>query len=1376
MWPWLLALWLWWTPMPTNTTAGTAQDLGAFPFTYNQTNSPAEAVLWYKFTAPALDVIGLRITSNNNNHDFDMYSDAGVTRYMSTAEGGGEIEGQNQPFQMPVLTPGGTYWIRAFNLVSGGVTSLTLTGYALPNDALDEYAVVVPDDAHNFPAVVLHPTTGAVQNYIPAIPASEVGASLPNGYSLSWARSTNSGVPTGDATAAILLNRTAVVATITGLFDSAGRQPQIRENAATNTFWTMQANASDTSLTIKQVSLTGAVLQTIGPITLSPSIPNLMGFSVNRAETIAYLYQFASAEPIRRLDLNTETFLSNLVAGAAGVVPNSPGDTIVLPDDSVLVPFYISASDRDEVRRYSAAGALQATYVLRTAGTRVYNHLADAHDDGVSFWAWLFDADGDGNATGLFRRIRVSDGATLAEFTSYEFNIGQGPSNGTAVSTVSSGHSNSCPFWILTAPAPPPALPTPGSQIDNSTPCCADKCGCDGGSEPGNAGPVEPSISTNWYRRCTGGGAVATATDVVDDEDWSVESPPKEPDSWLTIAGDSSSPAEDAERWGLKPLSDDGRFVAGRLEEVGSIERRSSDKDGHYPPARMRAVAQDDDGVFRARLDDINQRDFINREAKYELCSYAGRKAGLTPLPLIQGRIVEIEPALDRKAVIEVQDIVGAQGGVLDAEKLIGVPIGDEHPAKPETTKGKIYPIILGEHSDAGAIDATGADASMGMLPGIDCGDAFFPDETPDPDGRTFNEALTPVTDKADVNLSGSPSGDITYPTRVLVAPIIAGEMGPPSDVPTGFLDDYGNGLGGPSDPHAHRAVWMDITGGADDYIAWFFTVPGWHPITNPTGDTNVRYKIVSGTPSMPSWPPRNGGVGPQWDFYVDFANLADGDQWGVQSASPPQNLAHAVGSPAGTTRYVFAVSAITALGESRRSTAVIVDDGPAVLSPTDPIELTWDPPADHPEAVIAYRVIGRTQAGLVNYLAIVGLNESPIPTSYTDDGHDVEKPFNAGTGALVSENVWAWIVCAGGDGTVDIHTVYGSDGAEGTEPKRVALGWNDGTICGPESDGWPHDAPYRIVGGIRQSGFYARGLPLKHHREGVVTFAWNGCGYSDASGSPTRVIDQAYRMLQLVLNEFVEKNNGEGYRDGDFGPIETFTDGTPKFWTSKFEATQDQTKLWLDDDLGYVGAIAIVDPITTGEFLRRFFVTFGGHLTSNHRGSLYPYVVVPSPDSPPVGRLFRERMEIMRLDAHWFAKDERENRITYAYHYNFDQQTFRNEDITVEDAVSIAAHGGDRLGVYKADVKDCFYGNDATTMADRWQRHLDLYAYAPRYVTWVTNLRAIPDHNGDPIRFSHRKEGLGATGETATPGVLQHTVVTVKPYEIRQTVMLFRA
>lgn len=929
-------------------------------------------------------------------------------------------------------------------------------------------------------------------------------------------------------------------------------------------------------------------------------------------------------------------------------------------------------------------------------------------------------------------------------------------------------------IYSSTTAATIPTPPTPGSLIDNSAPCCTT-------APPGTAVPghVDPAITPIWYPSCTGGGQAASAADVTESEDWTLGGIPKHPDSWLTLAGPPSDSTASTTRWGMKPLSDRNRFVEGRLDDVGEIERGSSDKDGNYTPARLRIVQNDADASLRTLLADASERHWLNREARYDILSYEGRKADLTPRPLLQGRVVTTQPELERQGVIEIQDIVGSHYGPADPDRLIGLPIGDEHPSKPEGTKGKVYPIVFGEHSDQGSYDETGADVSKGTLPAIDCGDVFM-----QPLGAQFDTGLAPVIHQAIVNLI--PGGDIQVTTYGMVAGVYGGIIGPPSTI-LGLNPD-GNGAGGLQLAHTHRHVWLDAIGGADSFIVWMFRNPAFHPVTNPAGDTTVRYQEVTNVPTNPAFPPRSEAPA-TWTFYADFTSLTDGEQWGSQTTTAPRNLtAQVIGTP-GTTRYIFAVSAITNLGETRPSDSVTVLNGPAVLTASNYIRLNWDPPAQNPDAVITYRVIRGTTDPPSNYLALLdtgspigsglygggGSPGSPsVDLEYEDTGVDTEKPFNVShSDAPADENTMAWMLCA--IGAVDIHQIYGSnvDAAEGVEPRRVALDINAGDIIAPDSTDWPHENPYREIGGIRQTGFYARGTRLQHHRDGVVTFAWNGCGYQ-SSESPALLINQAYPMLLTLLNEFVEKTNGQGYRTGDFGPIEAFTDGTPKFWTTKFDAAQQATIDGMATPLGAIGKYYIGDegkPLR--DVLREFFTDFPGHLTTNHRGQMYPFVIDLTESSPPDGDVLRDRMEIIRLSDHRYAYDEVENQITVNSLYDHDAQEFRIKGTTFTSEASIIAHGGGKKGTFETAPKDCYWSCDSNSIAYRWVYHLSLYAYPPRYAIVVLGLAALERPNGDQVRFTHAKEGIGASGDLLTPGIVLATTVRVQPYEVEQTLRL---
>lgn len=771
------------------------------------------------------------------------------------------------------------------------------------------------------------------------------------------------------------------------------------------------------------------------------------------------------------------------------------------------------------------------------------------------------------------------------------------------------------------------SMPETGSLIDHSEPCCDTHGGP-------NAGPVLEQLATTWAPTLAGGGTIDDPGDLSDAEDWTDQTPPKEPDAWLTIEEDPSpavSPSDaSTTTWGLEPYSDPGRLVEARLREVGAIERGSSDKSGNYAPARARFVVADPDGSVRERLADGRRRHLLHREARYELLSYAGRKAELEPMPVIQGRVVDVQPSINREAVIEVQDIVGSHFGILNPDKMVGLPIGDEHPNLPDATKGHIYNILLGEHFD---------------IPARDCGDEDF--ET-------------------------APATPITRISRPL----------------------------------------------------------------NLTGEL--------------------------------------------------------IGAGSGSRTYYYAIVALTEFGHSPMSDIVSVSGCPDSLDVDTYVQLNWDPPAVGEDFVIAYWVLGRTARTPNKRLDTMNNGGTFVnpETSYRDgrQGSSTDfdreksvnfKPLSPAT-APASNSVWTWFAVAQGE--VAILKVFGSDLKEGGVPERVELDINAGYLLTPESDDWPEDNPYRVVGGIRQSGFWARGNHVEHHRDGIVTFT---CNTGGAIGNNGEVINQAFLMLYRFLNDFVEKDGGRGYRDGAFGPVETFADGRPKFHIAKFHEAQALSADLLAQSggspdagspgLGFIGKIFVIEPTPLSEILRRFFDAFGGHLTSHRGGAVYPYLVDPTTDAAS-GQIYRERYEIGRLVSHEFAWAEQENRITYDFLYSPDQDLFGVTKNTLEDEDSIAAHGGESIGVFQESVKQCYYGNDAATTAARWQMALDLYAFPPRYVTWATDLTHVQQDNGDEVRFTHRKEGIGLTGETGTPGVLMSMTYTEQPKELVMRVRLLDA
>jgi len=480
-----------------------------------------------------------------------------------------------------------------------------------------------------------------------------------------------------------------------------------------------------------------------------------------------------------------------------------------------------------------------------------------------------------------------------------------------------------------------------------------------------------------------------------------------------------------------------------------------------------------------------------------------------------------------------------------------------------------------------------------------------------------------------------------------------------------------------------------------------------------------------------------------------------------------------------GSSQYTYAVSAITATGETRICEPVTVV-GPRVLDSAHCIRLTWthaDAAAE--AATVAFRICGRAYKpeDELPTTWLTALNNRGTwvdpETTYDDDGRDAEKPAPGGAfhTANADPNMWGLMAICLGYG-YDLIDIFASNLSQYHEPKRIALpssahGTEVVTWTDPH---WPHPDPWIEMNGIRFTGFYLRGHRLAAHRDGTVTVAVNLCGPHDTA-SPPRLIDQAYRQLLFVLNEHVAKNHGTGYRAGAYWPLETYDNGDALFQTSQFEACQATTVGWVGG-LGHLGAIAITEPTTVREFLRRFCRTFGCHLTTNHHGQVFPLLIDPGV-LPTSGRALREHIEILDINDAVLAHTEVLNRIVAQFHWDSDGQKFRVENQLTEDLVSIAAHAPgavvgslDRRGLRKEE-REQHYTNDATTAADVTAKVLARRFRRPRYVTVTVNLMGLDYDIGSVVFLTH-SDGLGVDGDVAVPMlVIEQTVDATPPASV---------
>ena len=446
-----------------------------------------------------------------------------------------------------------------------------------------------------------------------------------------------------------------------------------------------------------------------------------------------------------------------------------------------------------------------------------------------------------------------------------------------------------------------------------------------------------------------------------------------------------------------------------------------------------------------------------------------------------------------------------------------------------------------------------------------------------------------------------------------------------------------------------------------------------------------------------------------------------------------PEGFTGTVTGTAGSRQRRYAVTALSQVGETTISvqlSAAIPDN----LGDEEYVDLSWAAVAE----ASAYNVYingKRAETLDADYTTFRDNGSSsasgpPPPrvnTAFID--HDID-----GVAYQVHRMFVAKIGAAS-----EIFNVYGSNLAAGETPKRIRL---------PESvyptqvkiygrPGYPHADPFIVLNGVQFAPMYARGPLVDHHLRGIVTFAWNGCGDDDVGDGSGPTITEAYYQLQHVLNEYAFKDGGLGYRSGTFGPLEEYSNGVPKVRPSAFEACQDKTVEWIGGR-GYQGAIAITVPTSLREFIRRFNVTFASHVGTNHHGQIYPILIDDTAD-PDNGRLYTDRINVIRMVDVRYAHDMVETKVVYHYDFDPDSNAFRIVDQVIEDEAATEAHGG---VARVRSVRQCFYTRDTATAFDANGRHLGRYKVAPRYATWEVDFQGLEDELGAQVRLNHYELG----------------------------------
>jgi hypothetical protein len=326
------------------------------------------------------------------------------------------------------------------------------------------------------------------------------------------------------------------------------------------------------------------------------------------------------------------------------------------------------------------------------------------------------------------------------------------------------------------------------------------------------------------------------------------------------------------------------------------------------------------------------------------------------------------------------------------------------------------------------------------------------------------------------------------------------------------------------------------------------------------------------------------------------------------------------------------------------------------------------------------------------------------------------------------------YVVC--GHAASILH-VFASNLAEGEESGREEIDPDTNPdFKVPGYAGWTESTDYITKNGQRFTVFYAKGARSLAHINGDVTMAVNVCGVKTNADGTGNTIDQAFRVAQHFISEWVVGNNGKGYYTGDWAGLPTWapSDATVTMVNPlSFDACETISETRLANSTGYKAAFWLGDPITVGEWMRRFALTFSCFFGVNGNGQIVCKMIDDTASSAS-GTLLRDRIEVIRLPQMTLAWDEVVTRVCYRYDWDPDATAWRNDEETVEDADAEDAHRGQR----KDDILELHYSRDRTTVRDAMARRLLLLKYPPRYQPIETDLSAVEADLGDQIRLSH--------------------------------------
>lgn len=308
------------------------------------------------------------------------------------------------------IVDAGTYYIRVRD--TGG-TSINFDFTISVNTAEvgiipPENGYIINDDAEGFPASVFN-SSGTFLGFIETIPAGEIGAILPNGYSLWHDRFLASGFPL------VLLNPSFQVVSSFDLPVGLGVAFPIITHDGTD-FWVI----NQTNDSVYSVGTDGTIGSAKGPLVSDLGAGSTS--PVAAAVTAAGVMYWANAlnDPnIYKYDLVGDVALANLYqvpalvlnSGQIARTPNNhPGDIALQSDGSIVTWYEDDTAGEDVLIHVSSAGALLNSYQFTLDSI---DHLSLSPADPDRIIVWFFE---NGAATGNFQDLVLATGLPASEF------------------------------------------------------------------------------------------------------------------------------------------------------------------------------------------------------------------------------------------------------------------------------------------------------------------------------------------------------------------------------------------------------------------------------------------------------------------------------------------------------------------------------------------------------------------------------------------------------------------------------------------------------------------------------------------------------------------------------------------------------------------------------------------------------------------------------------------------------------------------------------------------------------------------------------------------------------------------------------------------